>query len=376
MLFANYYGIIIMRVFIKEVVMNYDEFVSFMADYNQRLYPDHSNMWKKIHLLDAAHLNAKTTKTFRHFKSRLSETLKNFSKADIEKLLVTDNGPRPHPNTFILKKLGITPNAYKNIRYAIFNHTRYADGNNSDNLIPLVNKDNSRIEKTEIVPDQSESKSVSADSDDGNQDLKMQIQKLQSQIDEIKSQIKSMSDRNYMISYLEKFVNEQTEKLRDDLRAALKQIQNQVSKKNAPIQSANAGASFLGGILGGSAVEALAKIVERYTSNPANDLENRINDISQKVYQMDQSLQEQSKNIQAFFEWMKFISNITNGFNYLRLFGVPVTREDWDRLSDNLKQSWSPSHIKPPLTDGRRKAIAESIKRNEPPTVEMCYDFG
>ncbi len=113
-----------------------------------------------------------------------------------------------------------------------------------------------------------------------------------------------------------------------------------------------------------------------FTPNSAKDLESRINEISQIIHQMALTIQEQSKNIQTLFEWIKFISNITDRFNYLRLFGVPITREDWDKLSDVVRQSWSSAHIKPPLTDERRKAIAESIKRNEPPTVGMCYDLG
>ncbi|WP_161849072.1 FlxA-like family protein [Athalassotoga saccharophila] len=353
-----------------------------MADYNQRLYPNHNNMWKKIHLLNSENLNRQTLKTLDRFESTLSKALKRFSKSDIESLLNTDHGPRPHPNTFILKKLGISPKTYKTIRYAIFNHTRHADGNNPDNLVPSVNKYNPYIDN--IGNSQNEEiKSVleyepKSSSEESSQDCEVQIKQLQSQIDGIKSAIKNMSDNltEYLISYITDFENDQKEKLRDDLRAEIKQIRQQISKKYAQIQSANAGEAFLGGLLGGGAVLAIEEIIKKLTSNPIEDLENRINEISQNIYQMNQSLQIQQRNIEILFEWVKSIANITDGFNYLRLFRVPITQEDWDRLSDDVKQSWSPFHIKPPLTDEKRKAIAEFIKRNEPPTVEMCYDLG
>ena len=357
--------------------MNYDDFVSFMADYNQKLYPNHNNMWRKIHLLDNAKLNPKTIKTFQHFKSTLSKTLQYFSQTDIEKLLIIKNGPRPHPNTFILKKLGVSPKTYKTIRYAIFNHTRYAKGNNVDNLIPIVNKDNSQSKSNEIVPDQFESKTLpEGTSSVDNKDLEVQIQQLQSHIEEMRLQIADISSlKDYLISYLEQIVDEKVKGLKNHMKKIDKQIQDKISNE-MNIQSQSIAEAFLGGAAGGSAVTLIEKIIEHFTAQPKEDIENRINWLSQRMDQMEQSIQENSKNIQQIVEYIKFITNITNGFNYLRLFGVPITKEDWDNLSEDLKQSWSPAHIKPPITNEARQAIAKSIKQKEFPTVKMCYDFG
>jgi len=346
--------------------MTYDEFVSFMADYNQKLYPNHNNMWRKINLIDSANLNARTTKSFLNFKSHLSKNLQNFSREDIEKLLITPNGPRPHPNTFILKKLGISPATYRTIRYAIFNHTRYAYGNNPDNLVPLAAKDNSAIKNIsdEIVP--VEPKETCADFDEYKKDVEMQIQQLQNQIDKIKHQIEEM---DYILNYYAvpslKKIKRSTDNLQEDIKH---QLQEQTSD--------SAALSFFMGALGSGGVILLNNLIgKNKIQNPTTNLEDRINWISQNIIQIEQSLQAQSQKIQSIFGLIHSMRDLTNGFNYLRLFGVPITKKDWESLSDDIRNSWSPFHIKPPLTEARRKAIAESIKRNEPPTVEMCYDL-
>ncbi|MEM4095260.1 MAG: hypothetical protein QXD68_04090, partial [Thermoplasmatales archaeon] len=339
--------------------MNYDDFISLMADHNQRLYPNHNNMWKKIHLLDSDNLSPRTNKIFKSFKSRLSKTLQNFSKADIEKLLTTKNGPRPHANTFILKKLGISAKMYKTIRYSVFNHTRHAKGNNPDDFVPIINENMPQAEGF------CETKEISTGIDTNKQIPEMQLQQFQGQ-EEMFDDLK-----NDLILYLEGFVDERIDALRYEFHKEIRdRIQGQISKEMKNIQVQSSENIFLSTLMGGGAGAVVTKIIDMFAQRSKDDIEKRINEVSQKIQQLDQALQEQSKNIQMIFEWIKFISNISDGFNYLRIFGVPITREDWDSLPDELKRTWSPVHIKPPMSQGMKNAIAKAIKAKLPPSVD------
>jgi len=218
-----------------------------------------------------------TAKVFKTFKPKLSKAVRNISQEDLKKLTnMKDGRMQPHPNTFILKKLGISSQMYEKIRYAAF--------------------------------------------------------------------------RNRMSS-------------KDNLDKAIESINTEQGNSFA--------SGMLGGTMGSAFVTLIATIFNKHdTSDLPRKVDATFNRLAQdEVISLKTTISYLKDKTEPFL-------NLKNGYNYLKAFGLPITKADWDNLSEDLKQSWSPFNIKPPITNEARQEIAKSIKQKEFSPLEMCYDFG
>ncbi|MGC8563069.1 MAG: coiled-coil domain-containing protein [Thermoplasmata archaeon] len=340
--------------------MDFDGFVSFMARYNAALYPTHDNLWMRIHLINPQSLKPSTAKAFKTFKFKLSKAVRNLSQDDLEKLInMKDGRMRPHPNTFILKKFGISTRIYETIRYAAFNHARHLSV--SQNLPPVP-----RIQKSVMNSTQ----------DALNQIIDAKLQSISTSISSVQDKISSDAEKK-INAYITQELKSMESSIADEVtNRSYEMIEHELDKAIESINK-NKGNTFAVGMLGGTIGGAFVTLIEKlFNKDNMSDLSEKVNAISNRLADMENEV----KSLKMTLSYLKNITdpflNLEDGYNYLKAFGVPITKADWDKLSDVLKRSWSPYHIKPPLTDGRRKAIAESIKRNEPPTVGMCYDLG
>lgn len=342
--------------------MDFDGFVSFMARYNSALYPNHDNFWMRIHLIDPSSLRPASAKAFKSFKSRISKAVKNLSQDDLEKLINMDKGMRPHPNTFILKKFGIPTSMYETVRYAAFNHARHLSAGQNLPPIPRAHRENAESIQDEIkrIADES-SRSI------------------QSSISSVKNEIMMNLDEMIASAISERLKKMKSSIVDEVANRSYSEIARELDKAVTSIKK-NEGNSFVGGFIGGTIGGALVSLVSMLAGKnkaelTANDLAATVNVLSVRLSNAENDV----KNLEATLLYLKSIVepllDLEDGYNYLKAFGVPITRQDWDMLSDQTKKDWSPFRIKPPLWDETKISIAKAIKRNEPPSVSMCYDF-
>ena len=336
--------------------MDFDGFVSFMARYNAALYPNHDNLWMRIHLIDLQSITPSTAKVFKTFKSKLSKAVRNLSQDDLENLInMKDGRMRPHPNTFILKKFGISSQMYEKIRYAAFNHARHLCVNQNLPPIPRTPKKDMNQNSLNQVID-ARLKTIS----DSFSSIQNRLSSDEKIITSITEELKSMES-----SIVDEVTKRSYKIIKSDLDKAIESINTEQGNSFA--------SGMLGGTMGGTFVTLIATIFNKHDTS---DLSGKVDAIFNRLANMEDEVISLKTTLSYLKDKTESFLNLEDGYNYLKAFGVPITKADWDNLSDGIKQSWSPAHIKPPFTNESRQAIAQSIKRNQPPTVKICYDLG